>query len=97
MHRWKRPRMRCSRLHVYSTDPERALGDLWIEIFGKSWSRTAKDLAYMYAPMEAAARAVWALAHVYYRPKATPGRPLDHGLTGFHRRGRHGGTVNIAN
>ena len=51
----------------------------------------------MYAPMEAAARAVWALAHVYYRPKATPGRPLDHGLTGFHRRGRHGGTVNIVN
>ena len=51
----------------------------------------------MYAPMEAAARAVWALAHVYYRPKATPGRPLDHGLTGFHRRGRHGGAVNIAN
>ena len=51
----------------------------------------------MYAPMEAAARAVWALAHVDYRPKATPGRPLDHGLTGFHRRGRQGGDVNIAN
>ena len=51
----------------------------------------------MYAPMEAAARAVQALAHVYYRPKATPGRPPGHEPTGFHRRGRHGGTVNIAN
>ena len=29
MHRWERPRMRCRRLHVYSTDPKRPQGDLF--------------------------------------------------------------------
>ena len=30
-------------------------------------------------------------------PKTTSGRPQDHELTGFSRRGRHGGVVNFAN
>ena len=50
----------------------------------------------MYIPMEATAHAAWALAHVYYRPKAAPGRPQDHESTGFHRRARHGGVVGTA-
>ena len=28
IHRWKPPRMRCRRLHVYSSDPRRPRGDL---------------------------------------------------------------------
>ena len=51
----------------------------------------------MYLLIEAPAHAVSAIARDQHRPYATPGRPRDHELTGFHRRARHGGVVSNAN
>ena len=72
--------------------------ELWIQNFGRSWSRALERKGpCLYVCTDGSARAFGVGDCPRLLPtKSDPGRPQDHESTGFHRRARHGGTVNIA-